>query len=260
MIIIDSHCHLSMKEFSKDLDQVILNARDNNIGGMLTICTKMDELKNIEMISSKYSLWYSGGVHPNNVSEFELENLDKIYEHASNSNFIGIGETGLDYYYNNDSRKLQIESFRRHIKLAKELHIPVIVHTREADFDTLDVLKEEYIKEKFKCLIHCFTASEKFAEEVLDMGFYISISGIITFKNADRLREVVNIVPLDRLLIETDAPYLAPVPNRGKRNEPAFVKDTAEYLAKLKNVSIEKLVSTTTNNFLSLFDKAKLNI
>ena len=259
MILIDSHCHLNMKDFAEDLDEVVLNARKNNIGGILTICTKIEELNNIKKISSKYNIWYSGGVHPHNVSDIELSNISKIYDHASNPNFIGIGETGLDFYYDNNSRKVQIESFIQHIKISRELDIPVIVHTRDADLETLKILKSEYSKGKFKCLIHCFTASKEFALEVLNMNFYISISGIITFKNADMLREVVHEIPLDKLLIETDSPYLAPVPNRGKRNEPAFVKDTAKYLATLKNISLEHLVSSTTQNFLKLFHKAKLS-
>ncbi len=260
MILIDSHCHLNMKDFDKDLDEVVLNARNNNIGGMLTICTKIEELNKIKEISSKYNIWYSGGVHPHNVSDIELSNINKIYNHSNNSNFIGIGETGLDFYYDNKSRKMQIKSFTKHIKIARELDIPVIVHTRDADRETLKILKNEYCKGKFKCLIHCFTASKEFALEVLNMNFYISISGIITFKNAERLREVVHHIPLDKLLIETDSPYLAPVPNRGKRNEPAFVKDTAKYLANLKEISLEHLVTSTTQNFFKLFHKAKLSI
>ena len=256
-MIIDSHCHLSMKEFDADLDQVIANAKNNDVGGMLTICTKLDELKRIEKISNKYNIWFSAGVHPHNVSKEQTKNLDSIYTYSERTNLIGIGETGLDFYYETQSKDYQIESFIKHIEIARELDIPVIVHTRDADVETLRILKNEYKNGKFKCLIHCFTASKDFALEVLKLDFFISISGIVTFKNATKLRETVSIIPLNKMLIETDAPYLAPVPHRGKRNEPAFVKDTAVYLASLKQVSFEKLINITTRNFFNLFDKAK---
>lgn len=259
-MIIDSHCHLSMKEFDADLDQVIANAKNNNVLGMLTICTKLDELKQIEKISNKYNIWFSAGVHPHNVSKEQTKNLDSIYTYSERTNLIGIGETGLDFYYETQSKDYQIESFIKHIEIARELDIPVIVHTRDADEETLRVLKNEYKNGKFKCLIHCFTASKDFALEVLKLDFFISISGIVTFKNATQLRETVNIIPLNKMLIETDAPYLAPVPHRGKRNEPAFVKDTAVYLANLKQVSFEKLINCTTRNFFNLFDKAKQKV
>ena len=171
--------------------------------------------------------------------------------------FIGIGETGLDYFYGESNKDNQIKSFQQHIEIARKFDFPVIIHTRSADADTIDIIKKEYLKAPFRGLIHCFTASEELAREVLKMNFFISLSGIITFKNASQIRETIKVIPNDRLLVETDAPYLAPMPFRGKRNEPSFVKNTTEYLSKLKNVSLEDMSHITTNNFFKLFNKAK---
>lgn len=257
-MIIDSHCHLNMKDFKTDLDTVINNAKNNNILGMLTICTNIEESTKIKTISHDYkNIWYSLGIHPHNVKKdfYQINNI--ILESKNDTKFIGIGETGLDYYYENSDRELQKKSFINHIGIARDTKLPLIVHTREADEDTINILKNEFEKGAFPGLIHCFTASEELAKEVLSLGFYISISGIITFKNAGNLRNTVRSIPLEKLLIETDAPYLAPVPMRGKRNEPAFVSHTAKYLADLFNVSTEELCNKTTNNFFNLFSKAK---
>ena len=172
-------------------------------------------------------------------------------------NFIGIGETGLDYFYENSNRELQIKSFINHIELSRKTNLPIIIHTREADRDTISVLKNEYKKEPFKGLLHCFTSTEELATEVLNLGFYISISGIITFKNAKALRNIVKNIPIERLLVETDAPYLSPEPLRGKRNEPAHVIHTANYLSDMLNIPFEELYEKTTNNFFNLFTKAE---
>ena len=258
-MLVDSHCHLNMSEFSNDLEDVISKAKNNNIGGFLTICTQLKELKELKSISKKHqNIWYSGGVHPNNIKEYIDNKLNIITEYANDKNFVAIGETGLDYYYENPKIEIQKNSFIKHINMARELGLPIIVHTRDADKDTIDILKTEYKKGEFKGVIHCFSASEELAMEALDINFYISVSGIVTFKNAENIRQTIKKVPLDKLLVETDAPYLAPVPKRGKRNEPAFVRYTAEYLSELKNVSIQKLSEQTTKNFLKLFDKVKL--
>ena len=257
-MIIDSHCHLNMKEFDQDLDNVILNAKQNNIKGMLTISTNLEEIKNIKKISERFSnIWFSLGIHPNNVDKNYLNLNAVIDNNIKNKKFIGIGETGLDFYYKNYNKDLQIKSFINHINLARELDLPVIVHTRNADKDTISILKNEYKRGKFRGLIHCFTASEELAIEVLAINFYISISGIITFKNADNLRKITKSIPIEKILVETDAPYLSPVPMRGKRNEPSFVSYTAKYLANLLNVPEEELYSKTTKNFFKLFNKAK---
>tara|TARA_E500000331_G_C17200224_1_gene688949 strand:+ start:118 stop:897 length:780 start_codon:yes stop_codon:yes gene_type:complete len=256
-MLIDSHCHLSMSDFNNDLDSVISNAHKNSVQGLLNICTELNELKNLKLISKKHNnIWYSGGVHPCNVKTHFKSELDYILQYSTDKNLVGIGETGLDYYHDNKDKEMQQISFIKHINIARELELPVIIHTREADKDTIRILKEEYKKGHFKGVIHCFTATEELALEALSIGFYISISGIITFKNAASIRKTIKNVPIDKLLVETDAPYLAPVPKRGRRNEPAFVKHTAEYLSNLKEISFEKLSTATTENFFNLFDKA----
>ena len=257
-MIIDSHCHLNMETFNGDLTEVIGNAKRNNIAGMLTISTKIDEFKNISNIAkNNENIWYSLGIHPHNVDE-NFNNVGSIIvNYNQDKKFIGIGETGLDYFYKNTNKELQKQSFIKHIQLSRETKLPIIVHTREADKDTISILKNEYNKEPFNGLIHCFTATQELANEVLELGFYISISGIITFKNAETLRKVVKSIPKERLLVETDAPYLSPVPLRGKRNEPANVIHTANYLANLLNMPQNELYEQTTGNFFNLFSKAE---
>ncbi len=258
-MLVDSHCHLNMSDFNNDLDSIISNAKRNQINGLLTICTELNELKDLKLISKKdNNIWYSGGIHPNNINDYVNKDLDTIIDYSSDKKFIAIGETGLDYFYKNPKKEIQKDSFIKHINIARDLDLPIIVHTRDADRDTIDILKNQYQKGKFKGVIHCFSATEELAMEALDINFYISVSGIVTFKNAQSLRETIKKIPLNRLLVETDAPYLAPVPNRGKRNEPAFVKDTALFLADLKEVTFEKLAEHTTQNFLKLFSKAAI--
>lgn len=258
-MLIDSHCHLNMPEFSDDLEKILNNANKNQIDGLLTICTELEELSELKNLSYKYkNIWYSGGVHPNNVKNFYSKELEKILNFSHDSNFIAIGETGLDYFYDNPKIEMQKDSFIKHIKIARDLGLPVIVHTRNADEDTINILQNEYKKGPFKGVIHCFTASEELAMAALKLNFYISVSGIITFKNAESIRKTIKKVPIEKLLVETDAPFLAPVPNRGKRNEPAFVKDTAKFLSTIKGISFNELAIQTTKNFYNLFTKAKL--
>ena len=257
-MIIDSHCHLNMKDFTPDLSDIIKNAKNNDINGMLTISTKIEEFKNISNIAkNNKNIWYSLGIHPHNVNNNYKDLQSAIAEFKSDKKFIGIGETGLDYFYENSSKKLQIESFINHIELSRSTDLPIIIHTRDADKDTISILKDEYKKKPFNGLIHCFTATEELANEVLKLGFFISISGIITFKNAKVLRDIVKKIPLERLLVETDAPYLSPEPMRGKRNEPAHVIHTANYLADMLNINPKELYEKTTNNFFNLFTKAE---
>ena len=258
-MIIDSHCHLNMNDFKHDLPDIIKKAKTNNIDGMLTISTKIDEFKNNSNIAkNNKNVWYSLGIHPHNVDDNYNDLQNAIDTFKLDKKFIGIGETGLDYFYENSNKKLQIDSFLNHIKLSKKTKLPIIIHTRKADFDTISILKSEYKKKPFKGLIHCFTATEELANEVLKLGFFISISGIITFKNAKTLRDIVKKIPLERLLVETDAPYLSPEPMRGKRNEPSHVIHTANYLANMLNITPEKLYEETTKNFFNLFSKAEL--
>ena len=257
-MIIDSHCHLNMKDFTHDLPNIIKNAKNNNINGMLTISTKIEDFQYISKIAkNNKNIWYSLGIHPHNVNHNHNNLKKSVDSFKSDKKFIGIGETGLDYFYENSNKNLQRESFINHIELSRNTDLPIIVHTREADKDTISILKSEFKQKPFRGLIHCFTATEELANEVLKLGFFISISGIITFKNAKVLRDIVKKIPLDRLLVETDSPYLSPEPMRGKRNEPAHVVHTANYLADMFNIPAKALYEKTTNNFFNLFTKAE---
>jgi len=226
---------------------------------MQTICTEMAEFDEIYAISEQNEgVFCSIGVHPNDSGKQEIVLSDEIIEKASKAKVIGIGETGLDYHYEYSDRELQKKSFLEHIKAARVTGLPLIVHTRDAEEDTISILKDEISKGNFKFLIHCFTSTKQLADEMVKLGGYISLSGIITFKNAQSIRDALADVPLDRLLVETDSPYLAPIPYRGKRNEPSYVVQVNKALAQLKGISEEKCAKATTENFFRLFDKAKL--
>lgn len=257
-MLVDSHCHLDFPELNSQLDQVLARAKENDIAVMQTISTKLSEADKVIAVAENHEPVYASvGVHPHNAEEespYEVEDLLALTQHPK---VIGIGETGLDYFYEHSNRDIQQESFRKHIQVSRETKLPLIVHTRDAEDDTIAMIDEEMKKGQFPGLIHCFTSTKTLAEKMLAHGFYISISGIITFKNAQDLRDVVKDVPLDRLLVETDAPYLAPVPNRGKTNEPAFTKHTAQFLADLKEITYNELAQATTENFFRLFNKVK---
>lgn len=258
-MLVDSHCHLNFPDFNDRVDEVVKNANANGVQYMQTICTKTSEFPAILDIATKYkNIWCSVGVHPNNVEDEPLAPSEKLIELAKNDKVIGIGETGLDYYYEHSPRELQQQSFKNHIIASQETGLPVIVHTRSADDDTIDILQEHMAKKPFPGLIHCFSTSAKLAYAAIEMGMYISISGIVTFKKATELQDIVKELPLERLLVETDAPYLAPVPFRGKTNEPAYTKHTAEFIADLKGISYEEVAKVTTDNFFNLFKKAKI--
>lgn len=254
----DSHCHLNFPDYKDDIDQVIANAKASGVGVMQTICTEMAEFNEVHEIAKSYDgIYCSVGVHPNDSANAEIADLEELLACIKHPEVIGIGETGLDYHYENSPRERQQESFRIHIKAAQESGLPVIVHTREADEDTIAILKEEMAKQPFKGVIHCFSSSQWLAEEAIKLGLYISLSGIITFKNAIDIRNTVTQLPLDRLLVETDAPFLAPMPYRGKRNEPAYTAHTNMKLAELKEIPPEESAKITTDNFFTLFDKAQ---
>lgn len=259
MFLVDSHCHLDFRDFEGELDDVVARARDAGVSTMVTICTHLSRFEGVRAIAERYeNIWCSAGVHPHEAdAEGEAATVEALVSLAADPLVVGIGETGLDYYYEHSSRERQQASFRNHIAAARETGLPLIVHTRDADEDTAEILLEEYRKGPFKGLIHCFSTSPFMAEKAIEIGFSISLSGIITFKAAESLRETVRALPLDRLLIETDAPYLAPVPKRGKRNEPSFVAHTGALLAELKQVGMEELARATTDNFFRLFDKAE---
>ena len=258
-MIVDSHCHLDFEVLHSDLETVIERAKKNGVGVMQTICTKISEFERIYSISNlNEGVFCSIGNHPLNLAEEGVVKAKEILKYTNRDKLISIGETGLDYYYSKDNEKIQQESFIEHIIASQESLLPIIVHTREADKDTVEILKKYMLKKRFSGVIHCFTASNWLAKECIDMGLYISASGIVTFKNAKDIQQTFKQIPHERILIETDAPYLAPVPMRGKDNEPSYIKYTAEFMAKLLDVGLDDFIGITTNNFFNLFNKAKV--
>ena len=258
-MIIDTHCHLDFIEFKDDFSIMLDNAKKNDVLGMQTICTKIEEFPKILNIALKRSnIWCSIGTHPHNAEDEDHISKEQILEQCNNDKVIGIGETGLDYFYENSKRDIQIKSLYKHIEVSKKTKLPLIIHARDADDDIIEILTTEYKKEKFTGVIHCFTASQKLADAALNIGFYISFSGIITFKNAENIRKSCEIIPINRILIETDAPFLAPIPFRGKRNEPSFITETLKKVSEIKKMPINETKEITTNNFFNLFTKAKL--
>jgi TatD DNase family protein len=256
-MLVDSHCHLDFPDFAEERDAVVQRARDKGVQHFLTICTHLRQADSIIAVADAYpDVSASIGTHPHYASEeLDLGKSELLRLHAR-PKVVAIGECGLDYHYNHSAVEDQHIIFRQHIEAAMETDLPLIIHTREAEADTMRLLREVSAGGKVRGVLHCFTSSIKLAEEALDFGFMVSFSGILTFKNAVEIREAAKIVPLDRLLVETDAPYLAPIPNRGKRNEPAFVTFTAEALAVIKEVPTQQLAEHTTRNFFSLFDRA----
>ena len=255
-MIIDSHCHLDYSNIYNELDNVIKRAAYNQVKYLLTICTTLESFKKIELIINKYkNIYGTFGIHPHETEKFK--NIDKkfILNHKKKNNkIIGIGETGLDFYYNYSDKEVQKKSFIEHINAASELNIPIIVHSRDAENETYEILSSEKKNSNLKVLIHCFTGSKEFAKKLLDIDCYISVSGIITFKNSTELVDTVSFIPIERLLVETDSPYLTPLPLRGKSNEPSFIIHTVEKLSQIKKISKEKVIFNTTNNFKKLFD------
>lgn len=237
---------------------MLTRATEAKVTLMQTICTRMSEFPTILGIAEAHpQIYCSVGVHPNNVAEAPIVEVETLINAAAHPKVIGLGETGLDYYYDTAPKEAQHQSFRNHIAAARITGLPIIVHTRDADEDTVAILKEESAKGAFPFLIHCFTSTQWLAEESIRLGGYISLSGILTFKNAKDIQESARNIPLDRILVETDAPYLAPTPMRGKRNEPAFTRHVCEYLAQLKEVSLEDCAAQTTANFHRLFNKVE---
>jgi TatD DNase family protein len=256
-MFVDSHCHLNYKGLVEQQAEVIARARGAGVATMLTISTREREWNEIVAIAEAHAdIWASIGIHPHEADQHSHITAALLVERAAHRRVIGIGETGLDYYYDHSDRARQAENFRAHIGASRITGLPLIVHTRDAENDTAAIIADEMGKGAFPCLIHCFTASGAFADQMLALGCYISISGIVTFKNARELQHTAARVPLDRLLIETDAPFLAPVPHRGKIGEPAFVADTARFIAALRGISVETLAEATSANFFRLFAKA----
>jgi len=257
-MLVDSHCHLDFPDYAGKVDEVLARARAAGVGVCVSIGTELSRFPGVKAVAEAHdNVWCSVGVHPHESEKELLDDEAALIAEAAHPKVVAIGETGLDYYYEHSPRQPQQANFRSHIAAARQTGLPVIVHTRDADDDTIDILREEMAKGTFKGLIHCFTGTQKLADAALELGLYISVSGIATFKNSQPLRDVIESVPLDRLLVETDAPYLAPVPHRGKTNEPAFVAHTAAMLADLKGISGQELADATTENFFRLFSKVQ---
>jgi TatD DNase family protein len=258
-MLVDSHCHLDFEVFDDDRAAVIDRAVAAGVGAAVTICTRLTNFAEVRALAeSSPRLYCSVGIHPHQVAEQGVADTDRLIALADHPKVVGIGETGLDYFYDKSPRDAQAAGFRAHIRAARATGLPLIVHTRDADDDTAAIITEEFADGPFPGVLHCFTAGRRLAEVALGLGFYISLSGIVTFRNSDALRAIARDIPMDRLLVETDAPFLAPIPNRGKRNEPAFVVHTAAAVAKLKGLEIQEFSEATTRNFQSLFKKAVL--
>ncbi len=255
-MFVDSHCHLNYEGLVERQTEILDAARARGVSTMLNISTREREWDAIVGTAEREEdVWASIGIHPHEADAHPDMDTAKLVARSAHPRVVAIGETGLDYYYEHSDRAQQKTGFRAHIAACRESGLPLIVHTRDAEEDTAEILADEMGKGDFRGVIHCFTASQDFAEKALDLGFYISISGIVTFKNAKDLQDTAKTLPRDRLLIETDSPFLAPVPNRGKTCEPAFVADTAQFLADLRGETVEELAGYTTRNFHKLFDK-----
>lgn len=255
-MLVDSHCHLDFPDYAGKVDDVVARARAAGVGVCVSIGTELKRFPGVRAVAEAHdNVWCSVGVHPHESEKELLDDAAALIAEAGHPKVVAIGETGLDYYYEHSPRDPQRTNFRSHIAAARQTGLPVIVHTRDADDDTIDILRDEMAKGEFTGLIHCFTGTQRLADAALELGLYISVSGIATFKNSAALRDVIKTVPMNRLLVETDAPYLAPVPHRGKTNEPAFVVHTAAMLAELKGVSAAELATATTENFFRLFSK-----
>ena len=251
--MIDSHCHLDHEPLFNNIDDILKRSKEAGIEKLLTICTTLDSFTKIKLLVKKDEIIYGTyGIHPHEAKNDKVTSKLIIKEISENNKIIGIGETGLDFYYNFSDKEDQIKSFEEHIKASIELNIPLIIHSRNAEDQMLEIFNK-YKRNNLKILMHCFTGSKKFADSLLELNAYFSASGIITFKNSTDLQETFKTIPLEKTLIETDSPYLAPVPNRGKKNEPSFVRYTAEKLANIKEISTSELIQKTTSNFNKLF-------
>ena len=254
-MIVDSHCHLDYPNLYDQLDNVVIRAKQNKVDYLLTICTTLESFEKIKSIIEKYkNIFGTFGIHPHETEKYAKVDSRYILDAKKGyKKIIGIGETGLDFYYNHSDKTAQKRSFIEHIKAASQLDIPLIVHSRNAERDTYEILKSEIKNSNLKVLMHCFTGSEDFAKKLLDINCYISVSGIITFKNSKDLVKAVNLIPLENLLVETDSPYLTPDPFRGKTNEPSYIIHTVSKLSEIKKTSKENVMKLTTNNFKKLF-------
>jgi TatD DNase family protein len=255
-MLIDTHCHLDFPDFAPELGAVVERARAAGVGRFVTICTHVTKFRQIAEIAEAYDdVFCTVGTHPNHALDEPEARLEELVALAQHPKCVAFGEAGLDYHYNRAPKETAHRVFRNHIAAAREAGLPLVIHTRDADEDCAAILREEMGQGRFAALLHCFTASRTLAETALELGLYISFSGVVTFKNSQSLRDVAKDVPLERVLVETDAPFLAPTPHRGKRNEPAYVKDTARLLAEVKGVGEAEFAAATTANAERLFSK-----
>ncbi len=257
-MFVDSHVNLHGEQYSEDIDEVVMRAREAGVNTQLNICGKLSDFDAVLAVANHYDdIWASVGTHPHDAKDNPDITAADILAHTDHAKVIGIGETGLDFHYNFSERDVQFHNFHAHIEAARESQIPLIIHSRNADDDMGDILETEMAKGAFPALLHCYTSGERLARRAVDMGLYFSMSGIITFKNAHEVRTVAGFIPEDKILIETDCPYLSPVPFRGRRNEPAYVCHVAQTLADIRGWSLEQAAQYTTDAFYRLFSKAK---
>jgi len=254
--LVDSHCHLDFPDFSTELDAILARARASGISRVVTICTRVAKHAQILAIAEAYpDVFCSVGTHPHHAAKEPDVDAKLLVEIAKHPKVVAIGEAGLDYYYDNSPRDVQAASFRQHIAAARETRLPLVIHSRDCDDDMAAILREESGKGAFPAVLHCFTGSRALAFAAIELGHHVSFTGILTFKRSDDLRAIAAALPADRIMVETDAPYLAPLPYRGKRNEPAYVVETAKVLAEARGVSIDEIARQTTENFFRLFSK-----
>ncbi len=255
-MLVDSHCHLDFPDFADELDDVVARAEAAGLGRMVTICTRVRKFPQVLAVAERFEkVFCSVGTHPHNAHE-ELDiTTEEIIELSKHPKVVAIGEAGLDYFYQRDHASAQAEGLRNHIAAARETQLPLVIHSRDADEDMIEILTQETEEGAFPFVLHCFSSGRALAEAGVKLGGYVSLSGILTFKNSQEIRDIAADVPMDRLLVETDAPYLAPTPYRGKRNEPSYVIETAKVLAETKGVSVQEIWQVTTDNFFRLFNK-----
>ena len=258
-IIVDSHCHLDFPDFEGEIPDLVARANDAGVKRMVTICTKLKNEPSVRKIAEEHeAVYYAAGTHPMSAASEPLASVDQLIEISQHPKMVGIGETGLDYHYTAESAETQKTSLKIHIEAARETNLPLIIHSRAADEDMAAILKDEFKKGQYKCVMHCFSSSVELAKLSLELGFYLSMSGIITFKKSEELRSIFKLAPIDQVLVETDSPYLSPVPFRGKRNEPSYTAHTAEVGATIYGVDYITFANQTTKNFNRLFSKAAI--
>ena len=257
--IVNSHCHLDFPDFEGEIPNLVSRAEEAGVKRMVTICTRLKNEPKVRKIAEEFSpIYYAAGTHPMSASTEPLATVDQLIKIAQHPKMVGIGETGLDYHYTAESADIQKTSLKIHIEAARETNLPLIIHSRAADEDMAAILKDEFNNGNYKCVMHCFSSSVELAKLSLDLGFYLSMSGIITFKKSEELRAIFKLAPIDQVLVETDSPYLSPVPFRGKRNEPSYTAHTAEMGASIYGLDYETFATQTTKNFNKLFSKAAI--